>query len=182
MSEAVSHINISSKSEVRSTDEIRIGGTDNNQSSESITTNRLTEVNFSNESVNPKNPTKDVLINLSDLQLPRQELFRLHEGNVIEPWKLVEDLSARLIDQYDETVVLECLIDREAKIYIETEMDISLFEGFSLEVGSLFKISKYTRTNEVRFVARSKPQLVSQGDFPKVDFQKKYGGDFFNPE
>jgi hypothetical protein len=183
MSEALMRIekkgDISSQPSAKETPIIR---SNNDSISIAVSTEQPEEIALHGETISPKGFNEKFSLNIFDTQIAKDSVFRLQEGNYIEPWKLVEDVSARLIDQYDEVVVLECLIDPEAKIYMETELEKSLFDGYQLQVGALFKVSKYSRKNENRFVVRANPLLVSITDFPKVDFDKKYDGNFFNPE
>ena len=99
----------------------------------------------------------------------------LSEGNVLKGWKLVETLSARLIEYYDNIVVLECLIDKENHLYEEREFEIFLFEGFKLEAGKYFKVCKFQKPNQVMLEIKENPGLILESDFPNIDFANKFG-------
>jgi hypothetical protein len=86
-------------------------------------------------------------------------------------WKNVENVSCRLIDKYDDVVVLECLIDKDAGIFEEREFRKSLFENYDLTIGNLFYLRFFDRANETRMEVHNDPNLISLGDFPKMDFK-----------
>jgi hypothetical protein len=96
-------------------------------------------------------------------------------GIILKGWRLIEDVSAKLIEIYENTVVLECLIDKENHVYQEREFGNHLFEGYSLKVGQLFKISRYIRNNQEMIEVKDNPKLVLETDFPQIDFAKKFG-------
>lgn len=93
---------------------------------------------------------------------------------IISGWKNVENISARLIEHYDDTVVLECLIDKEMRIYEEREFQLSLFIGYDLKIGNLFLLRIFERKNEIRIEIHNDPGLTLKDDFPKLDFVKKF--------
>ena len=93
---------------------------------------------------------------------------------IISGWKNVENISARLIEYYDDTVVLECLIDIEMKIYEEREFRLSLFTDYDLKIGNLFLLRIFERKNEIRIEVHNDPGLTLKDDFPKLDFVKEF--------
>ena len=93
---------------------------------------------------------------------------------IITGWKSVENISARLIEHYDDTVVLECLIDKEMRIYEEREFRLSLFTGYDLKIGNLFLLRIFERKNEIRIEIHNDPGLTLKDDFPKLDFVKEF--------
>lgn len=96
------------------------------------------------------------------------------EGNYVTGWKLVSSVSARLLCFTEDTVMVECLIDREQRIYAELEFEKFLFEEFELLEGKLFKISTYERPRQKMIEVMDNPNLVSQSDFPKIDFVAEF--------
>lgn len=100
----------------------------------------------------------------------------LSEGSFIIGWKLVQTESARLTEFDEEKVVLECLIDKEEKIYEEKEFKATYFQGYTLQIGKLFKLCFYERPNQVMMEVKDNPNLISENDFPKNQFQEKYSG------
>jgi hypothetical protein len=90
-------------------------------------------------------------------------------------WRNYENVSARLVEQYDDVVVLECLIDKENGLYEERLFRVSLFEGFRLEIGDLFYLRFFERQNEDRMEIHGK-ELVAPDDFPKLDYKKAFSG------
>lgn len=98
----------------------------------------------------------------------------LSEGVVIKQWRNIENISARLIEFNEITVVLECLVDREELIYEEREFKSSLFSQFNLELGKLFKLCMYERQNQIMMEIKDNPKLISETDFPKIDFAKQF--------
>jgi len=93
---------------------------------------------------------------------------------IISGWKNVENISARLIEYYDDTVILECLIDKEMKIYEEREFRLSLFTDYDLKIGNLFLLRIFERKNEIRIEVHNDPGLTIKDDFPKLDFVKEF--------
>jgi len=93
---------------------------------------------------------------------------------VIRGWKNVENISARLIEHFDETVVLECLIDKEMGVYEEREFRISLFADYETKIGNLFLLRIFERQNEIRIEIHNDPELTLKDDFPKLSFVEKF--------
>jgi hypothetical protein len=100
---------------------------------------------------------------LSGLQAAAGEIW-------ITGWRNIENISSRVIEIYDSTVVLECLIDKEASIYEEREFLSTLFEGNELTIGSLFYLRFFKRKNEIKMEIHNDPEDVLSADFPKMDF------------
>jgi hypothetical protein len=94
---------------------------------------------------------------------------------IIRGWKNVENISARQINSYDDTVVLECLIDKELGIYEEREFRISLFDGYEIKFGNLFLLRIFERQNEIRIEIHNDPELTLKDDFPKLNFVERFG-------
>lgn len=91
---------------------------------------------------------------------------------VFRGWKNVENISARLIEVYDDNVILECLVDKDKGIYEEREFRASLFEGYNLSLGSLFYLRFFDRPNETRMEVHNDPKLSFKEDFPERDFRE----------
>lgn len=85
-------------------------------------------------------------------------------------WKNVANISARLIEYYDDVVVLECLTDKELGVYEEREFRVSMFDGYELKIGNLFYLRYFDGKNETKLEIHDDPKLTSAGDFPKKDF------------
>jgi hypothetical protein len=118
-------------------------------------------------------------IKLFEEEKPAEETISTGIDKVIlKGWKNVENISARLIDSFDNTVVLECLIDKENGIYEEREFNNSLFVDYKKEFGSLFLLRIFERQNEVKLQIHNDPGLTLAEDFPKTDFVKKYSNSF----
>jgi hypothetical protein len=98
----------------------------------------------------------------------------LSEGVIFKGWKNVENISSRVLDYYEETIVLECLIDKEISYYEEWELPISSFKEFKLELGKVFKLCYYQRGSQTMMEVLEDPRLVMEDDFPKVDFVAKF--------
>ena len=125
------------------------------------------------------------LLNAYDHKLPltkldeekeasKEKLLEYSDVVVIKGWKNVENISSRLIEHSDDTVVLECLIDREEGIYEEREFRSSLFIGYDLDIGNHFYLRIFERPNEIRIEIHDDPELTLKDDFPKLDFVEKY--------
>jgi hypothetical protein len=103
------------------------------------------------------------------------QTFNFNADSVaIKPWKSVENISARLIEFYDNVVVLECLIDKENGIYEEREFRSSLFNGYDMTVGNLFYLRIFDRDNQTRMEVHNDPDLTNAEDFPKMNFTKLF--------
>lgn len=118
---------------------------------------------------------------------PNASFFELNDklGNVelkalgsdtytLRSWKNIENISARLIDYYDDVVVLECLVDREFGVYEEREFRASLFAGYELQIGNLFYLRFFDRENETKMEIHNDRKLTSNKDFPKKDFTELF--------
>jgi len=108
------------------------------------------------------------------LQVPLESRSGGVDSIILKVWKNIENVSARLIEKYDDVVVLECLIDKEIGLYEEREFRLSLFVGYDLRVGNLFYLRFFDRENETRMEIHNDPKLVSQSDFPKKDFTRLF--------
>lgn len=151
---------------------------------------RVSEKNFSSRTTSAKTyaivaPTADSVENigttstsdidirqLHDLNDSPQPLtqFKLHEGVHLSSWRLAANISSKVLAEDEEYVLLECLIDKEERLYEEREFSKTLFEGFNLKVGDLFKICIYKRQNQEMIEVKDGSLLVNEDDFPKVDF------------
>lgn len=96
------------------------------------------------------------------------------ERIIISNWKNVENISARLIEKFENTIVLECLMDRDQGIYEERLFPISLFEDYELEIGNYFFLRFFNRKNEIRLEIHNDPGLTLEEDFPKIDFVERF--------
>ena len=109
-----------------------------------------------------------------NLRLKQSSPSNFLEGVNISSWKLIENVSSKLISFDCNSVLLECLIDREESIYEEREFVISLFKNYSLEIGKLFKICVYERDNQIMIEVKVDPNLILDSDFPEIDLFAKY--------
>lgn len=101
-------------------------------------------------------------------------VYYLPDNQIFGVWKLMLNLSARVISYDDESVLLECLVDKEQRIYEKIQYASWLFKGFELFQGKLFKICQYARQNEARLVVKDNPNLILDDDFPKTNFASKF--------
>lgn len=137
---------------------------------------------YSSTNFNNKQEALRVLFHSKHLSTSADVISRLHNAEelatfgadtvVLRGWKNVENISARLIEVYDDVVVLECLIDRDKGIYEEREFRASLFEGYNLIPGSLFYLRFFDRPNETRMEVHNDPKLSFKEDFPERDFKE----------
>jgi len=96
------------------------------------------------------------------------------EKIILEAWRNIENISARLIEITDPHILLECLVDKEKGIYEERVFKPTLFKGFKLEIGKLFYLRFFERANEMKIQIHDDPDLTLQDDFPKISLAKKY--------
>ena len=129
---------------------------------------------FINDLLNP-NEKLDPSIKLREGRLsPEITTEPFSDQIIITSWKNVENISARLISSYDNTVILECLIDKETNTYEEREFRASVFTGYALEQGNLFYLRVFERQNEIKLEIHDDPGLTRIEDFPKMDFVEKF--------
>lgn len=101
--------------------------------------------------------------------------FNFQEGVHLNSWKLMANISSKVLAEDEEYVRLECLIDKEERLYEEREFSKTLFDGFNFKVGSLFKICIHKRQNQEMIEIKDGSKLVNQDDFPKADFFGQFG-------
>lgn len=121
----------------------------------------VAEVIPKNEAIDEKKALNEVMYSGSDVVF-------------LKAWKNVENISARLIDNYDNSVILECLIDKENGIYEERQFNDTLFNGYELKVGNLFLLRVFERQNEIRIEIHNDPDLTLSDDFPKLSFVESF--------
>lgn len=102
------------------------------------------------------------------------EKVELTEGTYIQNWKNIFNLSARVLDFDYDVVLLECLIDKESRLYEEREFKRSIFKGYDIEKGSLFKVCYYERDNQCMIEIKNTTGLVADDDFPKSNLAEKF--------
>lgn len=128
------------------------------------------------DSVENVNPSR---ISSSESPIERQKQIDqisspIHDRIILSGWKTLENISARLIEFSSDQVVLECLIDKENRIYEERVFLPSLFNGYDLKIGNLFYLRFFERQNEIKLEIHDDPDLTSEDDFPKLDFVSEF--------
>lgn len=118
-------------------------------------------------------------INLSELptevqQISKDSSTQSYDKIILQGWKNIENISARLVEFSLDHVVLECLIDKENKIYEERIFRPSLFNNYKLVIGNLFYLRFFERQNEIRMEVHDDPDLTFRNDFPKLDFVSEF--------
>jgi hypothetical protein len=98
----------------------------------------------------------------------------LTEGNFIKPWKNIGNINAKILDIYDDVVLLECLVDRESKQYAEFEFSRTLFSAFDIKVGGYCVISKYQRDSALQLEINANPSMDLSIDFPTVEWVRQF--------
>ncbi|MEA3448487.1 MAG: hypothetical protein U9Q98_08590 [Bacteroidota bacterium] len=94
---------------------------------------------------------------------------------LIRDWNNSENIHARLIEVTGTTVVLECLVDKENKIYEEREFDKDLFDGYEIKEGYFFLLRFYTRKNEMKLeVHDNKSGLVKDEHFKSINLYEAF--------
>lgn len=107
--------------------------------------------------------------------LPSKDTYaQISDRIILQGWKNIENISARLIESSSDQVVLECLIDKENRIYEERIFRPSLFNDYKLEVGNLFYLRFFERPNEIKMEIHDDPDLTFKDDFPKLDFVAEF--------
>ena len=86
--------------------------------------------------------------------------------------KNITNISAQIIDLYDEVVILECLIEKD--VYEEREFNKSLFEGMELKIGNLFKLCYFEGNNKIILEIKNDPNFTLKDDFPKINFNEMF--------
>jgi hypothetical protein len=103
----------------------------------------------------------------------RTDIF-LNEGTSLTGWKNTENRSARFVEIYENSILVECLIDKEANEYAEIEYKKSIFSGMALYVGKLVKLCFFERRNQVMMEVIDDPNLIDKSDFPNVELSKQF--------
>lgn len=98
----------------------------------------------------------------------------LNEGLIFRQWRNTENISSRVIEFDELTVVLECLIDKEDLIFEERVFKRSIFSHYELRLGKLFKLCMYERPGQVMMEIKDNPKLIQDEDFPKITFRDKF--------
>jgi len=129
---------------------------------------------FINDLLNPNEKLDPSIKLYEDRPSPEITTEPFSDQIIITSWKNVENISARLINSYDNTVILECLIDKETNTYEEREFRTSVFTGYELEPGNLFYLRVFERQNEIKLEIHDDPGLTRLEDFPKMDFVEKF--------
>lgn len=111
---------------------------------------------------------------LKEIERKEKEVAHFSDKVIISNWKIVENISARIIEYYDNTVVLECLIDKDNWIYEEREFQSSLFHGYEIKIGNLFLLRIFERQNEIKIQIHNDPGLTLLEDFPKISFVESF--------
>ena len=124
--------------------------------------------------INEFNDTKKAEFDLLNNETEEKTYYGSTSDRFLYSWVLVNSISAKLLEYYNDSVLLECLIHKDERIYEEREFDKSLFSEFDLKEGALFKIQLFERPSEQRIRILNKPGLVSESDFPQIDFEEKY--------
>jgi hypothetical protein len=127
-----------------------------------------------NQLISSADSDLEILIIDNENIFGKNDIF-LNEGAFLTGWKNTENRSARCIEIYDSSVLVECLIDKENKKYAEIEYNKSLFSGMELFVGKLLKICFFERLNQVMMEVIDNPHLIDQSDFPHIDLSKQFG-------
>jgi len=108
------------------------------------------------------------------LNLPIETPSQYSDRIVIQGWKNIENISARLIEYSSDQIILECLIDKENSIYEERIFRPSLFSNYKLEIGNLFYLRFFERPNEIKMEVHDDPDLTFKEDFQKLDFVAEF--------
>lgn len=87
---------------------------------------------------------------------------------------MTEVIPARLLEHFDDTVLLECLIDRDECIYEERYFNVNLFTGYDLIIGSYFYIINTVKDNSATIQIIDDMECKLAIDFPKVDFTELF--------
>lgn len=149
---------------------------------------RLEEYDINNESLISKdffikneflknlfsNETTLLKTELKEVENKENEITQYSDKVIISNWKNVENISSRIIEYYDNTVVLECLIDKENWIYEEREFRSSLFQGYDMKIGNLFLLRIYERQNEIKIEIHNDLGLTLIEDFPNTSFVENF--------
>ncbi|MBN2745259.1 MAG: hypothetical protein JXR34_00900 [Bacteroidales bacterium] len=93
---------------------------------------------------------------------------------VLHNWKNVENVPARLVSYSSCNVVLECLMDKEKRIYQERTFPASIFDEMELQEGKLFYLRLFERPSEMKLQVLDDPSLILEDDFPKSRLAEKY--------
>lgn len=97
-------------------------------------------------------------------------LFGLSEGVSLLSWQRVANISSKILYFDDDVVQIECLVDKENKLYEQKEFNRDFFVGLDLSIGYQFKLCFYKRNNQQMVEVMYDSQLVASDDFSSADF------------
>ena len=88
----------------------------------------------------------------------------------LSAWHLVTSYPCRVLDKYNDTVLIEVVINKEDREVEEREVSSTYFHGLKTHKGAFLKLQTYKRPNSGMFLFISGEDIVNDDDFPKVDF------------
>ena len=103
-------------------------------------------------------------------QVTASGLIGLTEGVNLLSWKRVANISSKILYFDDKVVQIECLVDKENRIYEQRQFGSDFFEGLKLEIGYIFKLCFYKRNNQQMVEVMYDSNLVASDDFSSTDF------------
>jgi hypothetical protein len=97
-------------------------------------------------------------------------------------WTRFKRMTAKVIEIGEDRVTLECLIDRENKIYKKKIFAKHLLENVDLVEGKRLLFNYYKRDKEFKITIFDNQNLIPESDFPTIDFSQYKNDDFFKED
>lgn len=85
-------------------------------------------------------------------------------------WVLDQTFASKVLEINKDNVLLEVVIDKEESLTQDREFERGLFEGYQLSVGSFYRLEIFKRKNGKMISIKDGNGIVSEEDFPTVDF------------
>lgn len=131
------------------------------------------------------NSTGTSVVNTEALSLEEgkriSDFASLTEGvKLISNWKRYKRVPAKILEISDDFVLLECLINKDAGIYKEKRFSKELLDEVNIEQGRFLLFNYYKKGNELKIQILDNQSLVSDSEFPAVDFSKYEKSNFFS--
>lgn len=106
----------------------------------------------------------------NELRSPSQESIKdfyiSNFGNDFTDWKNIENISAKVIEITDESVIVDCLIDKSSFHYQKRSFNKNIFKYIKgLQVGKFILIRVYELPPETKLRIEDGDGIVSPSDF-----------------
>jgi hypothetical protein len=105
-------------------------------------------------------------------ELDLSDLIIGHLNIIQEKWDYIENIDSQILEISDEYVILNCLIDKEKRIYQQRSFKKIFLNNINLEINQLVIIRIFGRAGEIRYKFEDGNNIIPSEyfDFPD-DFE-----------